>query len=582
MNQSNQLDNFLTFAKSSKSKTPKVEGTNVVIYTRVSSKEQADKNLSLETQLTAIDAYAVRNNLKVQAYFGGTYESAKSDGRKEFMRMLDYIKKHKGQIKQLLVYSIDRFSRTGGGAIKLTTDLRELYGVNVLAITQPTDTSNPTGVFSQNMQLLVSQYDNDLRKLKTVEGMKTKFEKGIWVLKPPRGYDIVKINGDRKIVINAQGKYIKHIFDWKSKGVKNEEILSKLLALKYKLSKQTLCDILANPFYCGLISTTMLDGRIVEGVHPSIVSKDLFLRVNNIAKTSGQTGVPHKKENDNLPLKVFIKCDECGHPYTGYIVRAKNIYYYKCRRIGCGSNKNANQLHEMFESFLANFSIDESIIPLVQQQLLFLYHDLNKNSEQIVIDLKKSLTETNKKIDSIEEKHFVLNEMSKETFEKFYRRYQEEKSQILIQINKNANGISNHEECIKSVLDFSTKLNTTWSCSDVSTKEKIQNLIFPDGIFYNKKNNTFRTEKINSIFSCIAKLQSISAQNKNRTNQVKTDLSDLVRLEGLEPPCLAAPDPKSGMSTNFTTGAWIILLDGKSRCIFYYSQTFRSNDVNES
>ena len=29
----------------------------------------------------------------------------------------------------------------------------------------------------------------------------------------------------------------------------------------------------------------------------------------------------------------------------------------------------------------------------------------------------------------------------------------------------------------------------------------------------------------------------------------------VVRVEGLEPPCLAAPDPKSGMSTNFTTPA---------------------------
>ena len=28
-----------------------------------------------------------------------------------------------------------------------------------------------------------------------------------------------------------------------------------------------------------------------------------------------------------------------------------------------------------------------------------------------------------------------------------------------------------------------------------------------------------------------------------------------VRVEGLAPPCLAAPDPKSGMSTNFTTPA---------------------------
>ncbi len=28
-----------------------------------------------------------------------------------------------------------------------------------------------------------------------------------------------------------------------------------------------------------------------------------------------------------------------------------------------------------------------------------------------------------------------------------------------------------------------------------------------------------------------------------------------MRVEGLEPPCLAAPDPKSGVSTNFTTPA---------------------------
>jgi hypothetical protein len=33
-------------------------------------------------------------------------------------------------------------------------------------------------------------------------------------------------------------------------------------------------------------------------------------------------------------------------------------------------------------------------------------------------------------------------------------------------------------------------------------------------------------------------------------------LKTLVRLEGLEPPRLAAPEPKSGVSTNFTTGAF--------------------------
>ncbi len=30
----------------------------------------------------------------------------------------------------------------------------------------------------------------------------------------------------------------------------------------------------------------------------------------------------------------------------------------------------------------------------------------------------------------------------------------------------------------------------------------------------------------------------------------------MVRTKGLEPSHLAAPDPKSGVSTNFTTSAW--------------------------
>ena len=35
-----------------------------------------------------------------------------------------------------------------------------------------------------------------------------------------------------------------------------------------------------------------------------------------------------------------------------------------------------------------------------------------------------------------------------------------------------------------------------------------------------------------------------------------------VRLIGLEPTQLALPDPKSGVSTNFTTGAWLLSFAG--------------------
>src|SRR4051812_4634864 len=193
----NTLSSFGKYGR--KAVQPRLSNTNktAVFYTRVSSKEQADTNLSLDFQKKAIEDYATRNGFTTVAYFGGTYESAKTDGRKEFQRMLEYIRNNQGKISHILVYTLDRFSRTGGGAIKLAEELREKYGVSVFAVTQPADTSNASGVLQQSIHFIFSQYDNQLRKQRAVAGMKEKFSKGIWVIRPPMGYDTIRINGLR-------------------------------------------------------------------------------------------------------------------------------------------------------------------------------------------------------------------------------------------------------------------------------------------------------------------------------------------------------------------------------------------------
>ena len=71
---------------------------NCVIYTRVSSKEQMDNNQSLEWQKKYCMEYAIKNKLNIQVYFGGTYESAKSDERKEFTLMIKFVKSIKEKI----------------------------------------------------------------------------------------------------------------------------------------------------------------------------------------------------------------------------------------------------------------------------------------------------------------------------------------------------------------------------------------------------------------------------------------------------------------------------------------------------
>lgn len=246
-----------------------------------------------------MDEFAHRTGLEIIAYFGGKHESAKTDGRKEFQRMLDYIKKNKGKVSQILVYTLDRFSRSGGEAIKLAQDLRDTYGVAINAISQPSDVSNPTGIFQQDLSLLFAKYDNTLRKQRVVAGMIYKIERDHWLSLPPQGYDIVKINDQRKLVINETGKKIQKAFQLKAQGWKNEAIISELKLLGLPMYHQQLTKIFKNPFYCGLISHTLLEDRIVDGFHEPMISKYTFLKINEISQMAVRYGVPHEKRNDN-------------------------------------------------------------------------------------------------------------------------------------------------------------------------------------------------------------------------------------------------------------------------------------------
>ena len=147
------LSQFQNFAKQNKQKI--IRTSNAVIYTRVSGAKQED-NTSLESQKIHCTSYASRLKLNIAAYFGGTYESAKTDDRKEFSKMISYVKLNK--ISFIIVYSIDRFSRAGASAITIVEELKKI-GINVLSVTQPVDLEISTGMFFQNLNLCFFEYN---------------------------------------------------------------------------------------------------------------------------------------------------------------------------------------------------------------------------------------------------------------------------------------------------------------------------------------------------------------------------------------------------------------------------------------
>ena len=120
----------------------------------------------------------------------------------------------------------------------------------------------------------------------------------------------------------------------------------------------------------------------------------------------------------------------------------------------------------------------------------------------------------------------------------YYRQFQR-KLQCLWKRFKNleltTNNTSNYVETLSKTLQFSLKLPVIWSSGNVAQKKKLQKLIFPDGITYDRKNGAFRTPKINEVFDCIAYLNSVSTENKKGQINENIDLSLLAVRKGFEP-----------------------------------------------
>lgn len=510
-----ELD-FKAFAKGKLSEDKSTK--NCVIYTRVSTKEQADNNMSLETQKRMCEMYCKANGLNILGHFGGTYESAKTDERKAFTNMLTFVKKSKEKISQIIVSSVDRFSRSGSNAIYIKEQLKE-QGVGVQSVSQPVDASTAGGNLQQNIYFMFSQYENQIRRDKCMTGVKDSLLRGEWCQHFPIGYSSKRENGKRIIYVNENGKHIRKAFLWKAnEGLTNEEIRVRLEKLGIKLPFQRISLMLKNPFYCGMLSHKALEGKVIEGKHEKLISKELFFKVNEVM-SDNNNGYKVTIINEDLPLKRFIKCDTCSKYMRGYKASKNQEFYYKCNTIGCKNNKRADELHEQFKIQLSKYCLNSEKIKnnLIKECMSYVYYNLTEQKTEEISVVEKQIIELQNKIEKAEERLFN-GDITKEIFDKFSNNLKKELTELEQKTTKSKLQVSNLDLCVQKAIDLSTKLNAIWSSSDYVEKQKLQFLIFPEGIKYNKKNDECRTEKVNSVFSAITDIASVSENIKDKKN----------------------------------------------------------------
>ena len=509
-----------------------------VIYTRVSSKDQMN-NLSIDVQRKYCLAFAEKKGYHVVAEFGGTYESAKSDkDRKEFQRMLSFVKKKSNEISWIVTYSYDRFSRTGSKASMLTEELAE-RGINVISATQEIDPLNQSAGFQKDLFLLFSSFDNKLRADRSITGMRELLLKGYWVFATPIGYTALnkgESSDKRNIVINDEGRLIKKAFNLKAAGRRTVDISAYLAKKGLIIGKRKLYKIFKNPFYAGYITSRMLEGKVLKGQHEALVSPELFLQVNNIS-AKDKRGKRRTGYHESLWLQNLMICSGCNLTVTGYRKvkpSGKQYHYYKCRN-SCKQNVRDEIMNNNFMTFLSKYQVKKECIQPIKEYLQALYEEIFAERVREEKLRKQKLGELNGKLERIDER-FAIGEISSELHQKFKAKYETEKTALLPENPEVQNFSSNSAKYIEKALEISSKLLKFWELASTEQRRSFISLAFSEGIFYDWNSGLVRTPKVMHIFE-VARCFSEGNENKNAGKQnLLSGECHLVGFEGFEPP----------------------------------------------
>ena len=531
------------FAKGTKHQLKK--GGRAVIYQRVSSKEQ-ENGFSPETQLEKCYAWAERNQFEVVKPFVGEHESAKSDyNRKRFNEMLHFVKDKKNRIDAVIVYSTSRFSRTGISSFSIVEEL-EKKGITVYSATSEYDARTAEGKVSQGLELLMANRTNAINSQTVKDNGARALRSGRWIQAAPRGYTMHTTRAKQTIEVNAEGKLIREAFLLKAhENLTTEEVRRIMKTRGLDISKQSWSHIFKNIFYAGYFSHPFLEGDIVPGPYEPLVSLDVFCKVNDININSHSRGYETKSNKEYAPLLGSLRCPVCGKKLTAAAstkMRKKygrEVGYYMCSHKNCKCNVAAKKVNQTFESWLDGIALQERFSDIIEAQLRKSFPILNEAARNEVAGIKTALSKKEAEIERVE---YNLATAGTPKVQDICSRQLEileaDKRCIEQQLNEKEQNILNLNEYISYGMSMRNNILKLWQLSNLSHKRHLQEVIFPDGIVWDKKNDDIEPLSKNEFLFTYGCKSGNYEQKESGQTDFSTNLSALAPPVGLEPTTL--------------------------------------------
>ena len=164
----------------------------------------------------------------------------------------------------------------------------------------------------------------------------------------------------------------------------------------------------------------------------------------------------------------------------------------------------------MLHKELMQFAIKSELIPVISKELRATLMESNKGNFK-----------EDKQLKQLRERFVMCEEIAREAYRDFSSLLAGQKAKVLEELGtmrqKGSNLLNHIEDCSK----MTSNLAVLWENGDFQDRQRVQSLVFPGGIAFDKENGHYRTPRVNSIFGLIDAAKAVFEQNKGGTNELK-------------------------------------------------------------
>lgn len=248
-----------------------------------------------------------------------------------------------------------------------------------------------------------------------------------------------------------------------------------------------------------------------------IISREVYEKNQRVLRNNSH---PHEEsDNAQYPPHKTICCAICGAEMTDEeretrFAKGKRPYLrssaptsgsgkrtprYSCKCKGHGSAL-ASEVHQVFESYLKQITPEEGMIKL--------FKEVTKRTAL------KNLGDINKEIEKYEQERAKLSEKKQKAIAAMLDGdiSKEEKGEYIVGLNDERNRVENELEKLKQaqmlreadieyVCNFMRNSAKLWRDGDLETRQALQKMLFPNGIYFDLKNKKCGTSEISPLFS---------------------------------------------------------------------------------